>query len=153
VGASSIADEVFGLLVGRWRLERGIGPGVGTASGIAVFADGGPGRLNYREDVSLRLATGYTGDAYREYTYLLEADRIRVLLADGTTMHDLVFASTSAPAGSGAEPVRTATDDHDCRADRYRGTYRMLGDNVLTVEMDVSGPAKDYRMVTRYERV
>ena len=144
------------MLAGTWILTRALEPDLGTATGIARFTEAGPGRLHYREDVELRLASGHVGEAYREYEYLLEEDRIRVLLADGTTMHVLVFqpenGRSTASAQGHAAGVWTAADVHDCRADQYRGTYRMDARGVLTVDMKVDGPAKDYRIVTEYGR-
>lgn len=143
-----VAGQVFRALEGRWELSRAIEPGLGTASGAATFTADGPGRLRYREDVELRLATGHVGEAYREYEYVLESGRIRVLLADGvTTMHLLDFAEAD-----GQEQAWSAADVHDCRADQYRGTYRLDERGVLTVDMKVDGPAKDYRIVTEYVR-
>ncbi|MCD5313807.1 DUF6314 family protein [Kineosporia babensis] len=148
--AGGIAGRVFATLPGRWVLNRVIEPGLGTATGVATFAEAGSGRLHYREDVELRLATGHVGDAYREYEYVLEPDgRIRVLLADGATMHLLSFdLEGTDPAG----PVWSAADVHDCLADQYRGTYRLDQQGVLKVDMKVDGPAKDYRIVTEYRR-
>jgi uncharacterized protein DUF6314 len=137
------AQELFAGLAGRWRLTRSIEPGIGTAQGLAVFTPDGPGRLRYREDVELRLTSGHVGPAYRENTYVLEADGIRVLLADGTTMHTLPLT------GSGP-----ASDVHPCRADEYRGVYDFeAAGGAWTVDMHVTGPDKDYRMHTRYERL
>lgn len=139
------AEQVFGKLAGEWALIRAIEPALGSATGKARFSESGPGRLHYREDVELRLSTGYVGEGYREYDYVLEGDRIRVLLTDGTTMHLLDFTATY-------DSALTAADIHDCRADQYRGTYRLDERGVLTVEMKVDGPAKDYRIVTEYQR-
>lgn len=147
------AQRVFGMLVGDWLLHRRIEPGLGTATGRAVFAAVGAERLDYREDVRVHLSTGFSGDAYRQYTYLLETDRIRVLTADGNTLHVLAFEATDeTPGGTADETGWAAVDIHTCRADRYRGTYRMDVGGVLSVDMEVLGPAKDYRILTRYER-
>ena len=150
-----VAERVFGMLAGGWTLTRAIEPGLGTATGTASFAAAGPGRLLYREDVELRLANGHGGEAYREYEYRLEGGRIRVLLADGTTMHLLDFSPAHPQPNPRPQPhaaIWTAADIHDCRADQYRGTYRLDERGVLTVDMKVDGPAKDYRIVTEYGR-
>lgn len=133
-------QQLFDGLAGRWGLTRSIEPGIGAAEGVAVLLADGPGRLRYREDVTLRLASGHEGPAFREYTYVLEPGGIRVLLADGTTMHTLAL--------TGPGP---ATDVHPCRADEYRGRYA-FGTDEWTVDMHVTGPGKDYRIHTRYER-
>jgi hypothetical protein len=133
------AEQVFAGLAGRWRLTRSIEPGVGTAAGTAVFTPDGPGRLRYREDVELRLATGHVGPAFRENTWVLGPASIQVLLADGTLMHTLSFGDS-----------RQASDVHPCRADFYRGTYSFGPAGALTVDMHVTGPGKDYRIHTEY---
>ena len=51
------------------------------------------------------------------------------------------------PAAGTAEAV------HRCGADLYRGTFRVLGSDEWVVEWVVSGPRKDYHMVTCHYRV
>lgn len=143
----NVAERVFQTLTGTWTLTRVIHPDLGTATGTARFTPMAPGRLHYREDVELHLPSGHVGPAFREYEYVLEDDLIRVLLANGTTMHLLTFEPETAPEPaapvSSPEPtlpeptppvhattssrpvVYTAQDIHDCVADQYRGTYRL----------------------------
>jgi hypothetical protein len=144
------ADAVFRSLAGRWELSRTLEPGLGTASGTATFTPDGADRLHYREDVELRLATGYSGTGYREYRYELEGRRIRVRLADGVTMHVLDLGGPGGPGASTGSPE--AGDVHHCRADDYLGVYRFGPGERFSVEMTVTGPAKDYRILTGYHR-
>jgi Family of unknown function (DUF6314) len=136
---------VFAALTGQWRIERRIDPGLGTFTGVARIRPLRTDELHYREDGELRLATGHSGPAHREYVYILDGDAIRVCLVvdgePGTTVHRLDLAGGS-----------EASDVHLCRADRYLGTYSFAGADRFTVAMRVVGPDKDYEIHTSYRR-
>ncbi|MGI5130673.1 DUF6314 family protein [Pseudonocardia sp. CA-107938] len=141
---SHAAAQAFAHLVGQWRLRRAFEPGIGTFTGTAVFSPVSAELLHYREDGELHLAGGHRGAAWREYRYVLAGAEIHVcFVEDGTTgrvLHRLQAAQVS-------------TDVHLCVADTYTGRYDLGGlPGSFTVEMDVHGPAKDYRTHTVYTR-
>jgi hypothetical protein len=139
--------DIFHSLVGDWTLSRVISPGIGTMTGTARFHRLEPNLLHYREDGRLELAGGHRGEAYREYHYLLEDERIRVCFVEadrsGRTLHTLRFA----------ESATEATEVHLCGRDSYTGRYRFQTPDSFTIEMTVLGPNKDYSTRTSYHRL
>lgn len=138
---------VFSGLAGDWRLSREFSPGLGTMTGVARFRPVRAGVLHYREDGRVTFAGGHTGDAFREYHYLLDPDgSIRVCFVEpgtfGRTLHALHLDGT----------VTEAVDTHLCGADTYVGRYAFALPGRFTVDIDVSGPAKRYATHTVFER-
>ena len=141
---------VFAALAGVWRLSREFAPGLGTMTGTARFRPVRDGVLHYREDGRVAFEGGHTGDAFREYHYVLDPDgTIRVCFVEpdtfGRTLHALrLDAAVTA--------VAEAVDTHLCGADTYVGRYAFALPGRFTVDMDVRGPAKDYSTHTVFER-
>ena len=164
--------RLFQSLIGDWALSRVIDIGIGTMTGTARFRQLEPNLLHYREDGRLQLATGYQGDAHREYHWVLEdgvledgvledgrlkdgglrdgvlaEEQIRVCFVEpgsvGRTLHTLRFA----------ESAVVATDVHQCGQDAYTGRYRFDTPDRFTIEMTVHGPTKDYSTHTSYTRL
>jgi len=136
---------VFDSLTGAWHLERVIEPGIGTMAGAARFRPLRAGLLHYREDGRLRLASGHTGAAYREYFYVLDEAAIHICFAVGGQPGDTMHTLRPDTAGD-------AADTHLCRADQYTGRYRFPGPDQFSVHMRVTGPEKHYWIVTAYRR-
>lgn len=148
--------RLFQSLIGDWTLSRVIGTGIGTMTGTARFQQLEPNLLHYREDGHLQLATGYQGDAYREYHWVLDDG----VLEDGVREDEQIRVCFVEPDGSGrtlhtlrfAESVATAADVHYCGQDTYTGRYRFDTPDRFTIEITVHGPNKDYSTHTSYTR-
>lgn len=129
--------------LGTWRVERSIedrlGP-PGRFEGLARLLPEGDG-LRYREEGRLTLGDGPAMAAHRDYLWRGAGDRIEVAFADGRPFHAFL------PAG------RAPGTDHPCGRDLYRVTYDLTAWPRWTAEWTVTGPAKDYRMLSAYERV
>lgn len=139
--------DIFGALPGDWRLQRTFAPGIATMTGVARFRPVRDGVLHYREDGRVEFRGGHTGDAYREYHYVLDPDgTIRVCFVEpntfGRTLHALRLDGS----------VTEAVDSHLCGADTYVGRYAFALPDRFTVDIDVRGPAKDYSTHTLFER-
>jgi hypothetical protein len=123
-----------------WRVQRTIedrlGP-PGRFEGRAFLTPDGKG-LRYREEGTLRLGDGATMTAHRDYLWRASGDRIEVLFADGRPFHSFV------PCG------QAPGTDHPCGRDLYRVTYDFTAWPHWTAEWVVTGPAKDYRMLSAY---
>ena len=138
---------VFAALPGVWSLQREFAPGLGTMTGTARFTPVRDGVLRYREDGRATFRGGHTGDAFREYDYLLDPDgTIRVCFVEPGA------AGRPLPALRFDGSLAEAVDTHLCGADSYVGRYAFALPDRFTVDMDVRGPAKDYSTHTVFER-
>jgi hypothetical protein len=126
--------------LGDWRLERTIedrlGPS-GRFEGLARLTPEGDG-LRYHEAGTLRLGDGPAMAAHRDYLWRSAGDLVEVHFADGRPFHRFH------PSG------RALGTDHPCGRDLYRVTYDFTAWPRWTAEWIVTGPAKDYRMLSAY---
>ena len=138
--------DLRAFLTGTWRIARTVKDARsgqdGGFDGTAVFAPLPDGGLLLTESGTMWLG-GYAGPAEQTYRYAFPVDpgRAEVFRHDGTPFHDLDLTAGSAEA------------IHHCGADLYRGSFRVEGDDEWIAEWSVSGPRKDYHMVTRHIRV
>jgi hypothetical protein len=125
-------------LLGSWRLERTVDDvlagDVSTVSGTLTLTERGPDEVAWREEGEWH-HRGRVLPVYRDLAVVRRAEGWWVLFADGRAFH---------PWSPGAEVV------HPCGADTYRGLVEGTAE-AWQVTWQVSGPAKDYRMVTDLE--
>lgn len=127
---------------GRWRIGRTIedvrAGRTGGLAGTACFAPV-PGGLAYREEGTLDFSGSAPMRASRRYLWRGGgAGTIDVHFADGRFFHRF-DAADPAPASS-----------HDCPPDRYRVRYDFRAWPRWQAEWRVTGPRKDYAMLTTY---
>jgi Family of unknown function (DUF6314) len=140
-GDEAVAQRtVAGFLRGRWSVRRRIvdhRAGIeGEFTGFAVFADD----LTYTEDGELRFGD-HRGPATRSLRYAeAGAGVLDVRFADGRDFYRLDLGD----GGWAAE--------HPCRADTYVVRGRITGPDSFTEHWHATGPAKDYELLTGYER-
>ena len=142
-GTSCGITDLPGFLQGTWRLARIIEDRRTQTSGFlrgrAVFTPHRRG-LRCREQGRMRLGP-HEGPTHRTHFYEFpRKDLASVLFDDGRPFHDLDL--------TGGRWHCT----HLCGADRYRGEFLVLGADVLAVRWEVTGPRKDYALVSRYRR-
>lgn len=141
---------------GRWHLTRHIEDAragrTGTFEGAASFTPAAPGQVNgmtgagliYDEVGELRLPDGPTGatamQASRRYLWLADPDGLRVLFSDGRDFHRIGVSDD------------TATGFHHCPPDDYEVSYNFSRWPDWRTTWRVSGPRKDYVMITDYRR-
>lgn len=132
---------------GRWRIERAIedvrAGRTGRFTGEAVFTPlpGVAGSFDYLESGRLVLDAGAPMAASRRYVWRERgAGTIDVLFEDGRFFHRI----------DAEEPTPAAA--HACDPDLYRVRYDFRGWPRWLAEWRVSGPRKDYAMVSRYAR-
>ena len=125
----------------RWTVSRAIddrrGGVRGEFSGTATLVPHGEG-LAYHERGRLRMGQGPILAAERRYLWLSSGESIAVCFTDGRPFHSFH------PEG------RRPGTDHPCGADLYRVTYDLGRWPEWEAEWVVTGPAKDYGMVTTY---
>lgn len=126
--------------LGTWRIERAIEDRLGLPgrfTGLARLAPEDEG-LRYREEGILRLGDGPPMAAHRDYLWRWADGQVEVLFADGRPFHAF------RPEG------RAPGTDHPCGRDLYCVTYDLTAWPRWTAEWTVTGPAKDYRMLSAY---
>jgi hypothetical protein len=125
----------------RWTVSRVIddrrGSVRGEFSGTASFVPQDDG-LVYHEVGRLRMGEGPFLAAERRYLWLSVPDGIAVHFTNDRPFHRF------RPEGRGPGT------EHPCGADLYRVTYDFDSWPEWEAEWVVTGPAKDYRMVTTY---
>lgn len=124
---------------GVWALSRRILLADGTEgrfSGQAVFAPEGAG-LRYHEAGQLRVS-GAAMQAERSYLWHAEGDQIVVRFADGRAFHRFTPAAPHAT--------------HWCAPDDYRVSYDFSRWPVWAATWRVSGPRKEYVLLSHYHR-
>lgn len=130
-------ERVLGDFIGLWELERDITPATGAPArfeGQATWR-AVPGGAAYHETGVLHLDGAAPMMAQRRYAW---RDDLSVWFTDGRPFH------TVPPLGGQAT--------HFCDPDTYVSTYDFAEWPVFWVRHDVTGPKKDYAMITRYTR-
>ena len=126
---------------GRWRILREIDDRragqVGQFEGTATLTVDAQG-LIYAETGTLRIGTSAPMQADRTYLWRDEGGRIAVLFDDGRPFHSFALATDTPGA------------DHWCDPDTYRVTYDFSPWPNWSAEWAVTGPRKDYVMVSYY---
>jgi len=136
-----IGQQAF---AGRWAMGRVItdlrgGPD-GSFAGMATLEPRGATCLTYLEEGQLQLGDLSPMAASRRYIWQFALGGVAVSFADGRPFHSFRLAESG--AGS----------DHLCGADLYRVSYDFDAWPVWSAHWQVTGPRKDYTMLTRYAR-
>ncbi|MCA8879781.1 MAG: trigger factor [Rhodobacteraceae bacterium] len=128
--------------LGRWQVMREITgrPGPARFEGEAEISPIESG-ARYAETGILTLAGGQAFRAERVYLWSRRPGGIAVSFDDGRPFHEIGL--------NGSRPEAR----HPCGADLYRVAYDFTRWPDWDSRWDVTGPAKDYRIVTRYRRL
>lgn len=152
MGTDSIEERIYRFLAGDWVVRRRFeGSYSGTFSGKANFTPQADKFWTYRytEQGELTDSAGKTFDAKQSYLYRLAEGKLQVLkreASDWMVMHDLDFVVED-------DGKATASHVHLCGQDHYAATYRIdLNGNGWEIAYTVSGPNKDYRIESLFER-
>lgn len=127
----------LGDFEGTWHLDRVIDHGDGTRAvfaGMAMFRRDGDG-LAYIEEGQLRIGTATPITARQSYRW---DSGLIVRFPDGRLFHTV--------------PEHGGAVHHFCDPDTYAGHYDFSRWPGFSVAWQVTGPRKDYRMVSRYRR-
>ncbi len=128
---------------GIWQISRQIEDALGAQSGrfagtaeIAPFDD----RHRYSETGILTLETGGAFAAERRYLWRdAGPGRIAAFFEDGRPFHEIAL-------GGAAEAT------HHCPPDTYRVAYDFRAWPLWHATWHVTGPKKDYRMISTFRR-
>jgi hypothetical protein len=128
------------FLRGRWRVRRRVVDHRGGVEGVFVGSAEFGEDLSYREEGELCFGGG-RGPATRSLRYVDRGGQVLdVAFADGRHFYRLHLRE----GGWSAE--------HSCGADTYAVTGRVTGPDAFTEHWHATGPAKDYELLTSYER-
>ncbi|MGB0928199.1 MAG: DUF6314 family protein [Pikeienuella sp.] len=133
-------------LLGMWRIDRRIIDARGADGafcGSAVFSQcpDDTRTLLFSETGTLHIGSQKPVVATRNYQWHFpDQRRIDVRFADGRDFHS--FDSTSVPV----------TAVHHCAPDIYRVEYTFTSPTVWLVKWRVTGPRKDYEMISEMTR-
>jgi len=117
-----------------WRIERVITHADGSEAQFAGTATVG---ADWVYEETGRLSMGAQSfEATRKYLWQPVEGGFDILFDDGRAFHTLRFD--------------TAGADHWCDPDTYRVTYDLSGFPEWSTKWRVTGPRKDYSMITRY---
>lgn len=136
----------FEGLAGDWQLSRRISNGA-RFRGVVRFQRTEPDTLAVREEGQLRLPTGDTASANREWLWRLYDGRTLDIRYGADRGHEPYHLLSLADVGTGWR----ASASHICGEDCYEGVYVLRNDRLFSVQT-VSGPNKDYRLFSRYWR-
>ena len=132
-------------MAGTWHLDRTISEGSAFQGLAHIRTTDVRGVYGYHEEGSF-IHNAASQDAYRDYLYKVKGQTLDILFAD-PHREDQLYVSLDF-AGT-----KIAHDTHLCGDDIYAVIFEIInGDHFLTETM-VSGPEKDYRMITHYKRL
>jgi len=141
-GRDGVSGLRLGDFVGDWRIGRQITDRLGPEArleGRAEFAEVAGG-LEYLETGQLRVGDLAAMNASRRYRWRAEGPAIAVEFPDGRAFHRF-------------DPGRDQPEaTHDCAPDTYHVRYDFTRWPDWTCHWRVTGPRKDYDMLTRYSR-
>lgn len=148
------SKQIFSLLRGSWSLHRVIA-GSGKIDGSASFSQCrlGADTMYYREDGFL---TPYKGEklmVYREYFFCYEPkeQQIAVYFCEDQKPCQLLHTLHFLPYVKRSEAV-IATSWHMSKNDTYEGSYEFKDRNSFKLTYTITGPEKDYTMITNFKR-
>jgi hypothetical protein len=140
------ASQVMTRLAGAWSFDRVI-EGQGSMMGLATFRPLDAECLAYREQGCLKLQNGTELEAEREYVFRKRDRGFEVFFKETPPR---LFHTIELTASDGG--VLSGSAGHLCNLDHYQSTYIFRGDGGFVIRHIVSGPRKDYTMITTYRR-
>jgi hypothetical protein len=146
IDAWNDASQVMTRLAGAWSFDRVI-EGQGGMMGLATFTPLDAECLAYREQGRLKLENGAELEAEREYVFRKRDRGFEVFFKEKPPRLFHTIELTASDSG-----VLSGSAGHLCNLDHYQSTYTFRRDGGFVVRHIVSGPRKDYTMITTYMR-
>lgn len=138
-------DNFFVNLTGKWALSRSISTGE-NFHGSATFDLENKNQLVLFEQGSLFLSESNVIDATRRWVWrLAESSQLNIFFDESPLRlyHQLELVIESNRA--------TGTANHVCGDDIYAGKYQ-ISETSIKIHQTVSGPKKDYSILSKYDR-
>lgn len=146
--SASNSRTIFTQLPGRWSMNRTTSDS-SSFQGEASFQVVDESTLDYFEQGILRLQSGYSCEATRGYRYYLEDNKIRIDFANSPSNEGTFVILEPKQVGE----KNIGVGSHLCIADRYDCTFTFETPTLITLEIEVQGPKKNYSMQTVLEKI
>ena len=150
----SLAEDIFELLAGTWRLYRSI-PGTGYLCGYAIFepSTASPDELLYSENGIFYFNNGKSLEASKKYTYRLESDDIFVYDNTDTLFHK--FGVNESTHDLNGEKCFTFNSFHLSSEAEFHISYdfNLNNNQEFSIIHDVKSLATDYVSKTRFKKM
>lgn len=142
------SQSIFTQLPGRWSVNR-TSTDSSSFRGEARFQPVDENILDYFEQGILRLQSGYSCEATRGYRYYLEDNKIRIDFANSPSNEGIFIIVEPKQIGE----KNIGVGSHLCIADRYDCTFTFQTPTLITLEIEVQGPRKNYSIQTVLEKI
>jgi len=143
----SYAEKIFFKLPGMWQLTRKVDD-LGVFGGQAHFSTPLSLTLRYREEGVLNQVSGPEMESFREFDFRLIRDTIAIDFVEehrrGNRYVDLRFDRHGS--------LLVAQGTHKCPPDTYEHRMTWHSNNSFNVVINARGPAKNFRLDSKYER-
>ncbi len=143
------AANFLTFLPGTWHIDRQINVKGRAESKFQGLAHIRPtdirGTFSYHEEGRF-VGEDVKLEGYRDYIYKVKNDTLTILFADA---HRMGEHYVTLDFSNGA----TAQDTYLCGDDIYGHIFEIISGEHFMTETTVSGPEKDYRLITNYRRL
>ncbi|HMO02752.1 MAG TPA: DUF6314 family protein [Oligoflexia bacterium] len=145
------SEKIRSILIGEWQLSRNISGNIYPMEllGRASFKNCGD-YLFYREEFKVPTPIGEILNGTREYQYYFNNDQLAIYFSSMGVRGGL-FLSLKLSTNNGINGTK-GSGVHHCGSDRYDAEFNFLTYDNFKITYKVSGPKKDYTMITKYKR-
>ena len=145
--------HILRLLIGKWRITRDITNNInqsfsGSASGTAEFLALNTNTLSYNEHVRIFYNNGFRTGGAASYKFKIKKSKLHQYTS-GTSKESHMFKLIFFIENNSTYAEAT----YSCERDKYIVNYSFNNTNKLSIIYLVSGPKKDYRIQTNFERI
>ncbi len=137
--------QIFQTLAGKWIIKRHIeGFGYGEGSANFTKSENDCNEMLYAEKLDLHFSGDrHYSNAHQEYKFVY--DPKQDCIAKYTSKEELMYKFDIRDNG--------AKGEYQCESDRYIATYNFIDESKFTLKYVVSGPSKNYSIITEFEKV
>lgn len=132
-------------MAGTWHLERRVDMGAAMQGLAHIRPTDVRGVYGYHEEGSFTKGD-VVQEFYRDYLYKVKDKTLNILFVD-QHRDDPLYVSLD------FSDLQTASDPYLCGDDIYAVVFEIISANEFQTETIVSGPDKDYRLMSHYRRL
>ena len=129
-------------IVGKWDINRSIRDIINKKefklSGSGIFTN--KNNIFHYKETGLLISDKFESKAHQEYTWIIKPNGWIINFSDGNHFHDLELENTEQEVY------------HECGNDIYKGMFLLNLPRNFEVMWEVSGPRKNYKSHTYYNK-